>query len=169
MTGVLKIGLIALAGSLAIAAPFAVRKAFVLNYTDSVPVGLYRKVGPVRYAAVCLPAYVLAIGKSAGVEIPTGDCPSGVRPLLKPLYQATPENPILFSESGFVVAGKLLANTTPKPLSKTGAKLSHIQFGSYTSGLWAISDYNRDSWDSRYFGPVPESWIRFYALPTFLF
>jgi type IV secretory pathway protease TraF len=57
----------------------------------------------------------------------------------------------------------------PKPYSKTGQTLVHYPFGSYTSGLWAISNYNRDSYDSRYFGPVSTDAIRFYARPVLVY
>ncbi len=163
--------MICLAAIAAVAAPIAVKHSGLrLNYTESSPVGLYRVLpdGP-RYAGICLSKEVLDTAAKAGLQLEAGECSTGKQPVLKPIYLATPEAPVTFGPDGFTVYGKLLANTAPKNISRTGAPLSHVPFGTYPSGLWAISSFNRDSFDSRYFGPVPASSIRFYAVPFFLF
>jgi conjugative transfer signal peptidase TraF len=144
------------------------------NRTESVPTGLYRIVDPSRvrtaqYAALCLPENMLVKARRIGIILPSGECPSGVAPLLKPLYQATPETPIIFTERGFEIYGRLLRNTAPKSFSSKGRQLEHIPFGVYTAGIWAVSDWNPDSFDSRYFGPIPASSIRFHLAPFLLF
>jgi len=140
----------------------------LMNYTNSVPVGVYRKSeNPIApYAVFCLAQPAVYAALHAGLEIPAGDCPGGVAPILKPLIYPLPEHPLTFSARGFFFEGKLLANTAPKTHSKTGAALQHYPFGVYVRGAWAVSDFNRDSFDSRYFGPVTPDAIGFYAKPV---
>jgi type IV secretory pathway protease TraF len=88
---------------------------------------------------------------------------------IKPIYRATADKPVSFSPEGFSIGGRALNNTAAKLRSKTGEPLSHTAYGRYTSGLWAISDYNPDSFDSRYFGAIAEASVRYYAVPFILF
>lgn len=141
-----------------------------LNASASVPTGLYRIVPRTsRFAAICLPEPVLETAHEAGLFIPPGECPDGKEPILKPIYRATADAPIAFGPAGFSIGHRALSNTAAKLRSKTGEPLSHIAYGTYTTGLWAVSDYNPDSFDSRYFGPVSEANVRYYAVPFFLF
>lgn len=154
---------------IAVALPVGIqRSGLLMNWSDSVPLGLYRRTpsDEAKYAGFCLPDSTAKTAQWAGLEVPSGICPSHLAPVLKPLLQASPEHPISLSEQGFFVDGKLLKNTAPKPRSRTGAVLEHYQFGRYTNGLWAISDFNANSYDSRYFGPVAPESIRFYAKPV---
>jgi len=152
-------------------APAALQhSALRLNASASVPTGLYRVVSRTsRYAAICLPEPVLATAHQAGLFIPPGECPDGKEPILKPIYRATADAPIAFGPGGFSIGHRVLNKTAAKLRSKTGEPLSHIAYGSYATGLWAISDYNPDSFDSRYFGPISEANVRYYAVPFFLF
>ncbi len=153
------------------AAPAALQHSPLrLNASASVPTGLYRIVPRTsRYAAICLPAAILATARQAGLFIPAGECPDGKEPILKPIYRASADSPITFSPSGFSIGERALKNTAAKLRSKKGEPLNHVAYGTYTTGLWAISDYNPDSFDSRYFGPVTEANIRYYAVPFLLF
>ncbi len=140
------------------------------NQTASEPEGLYRiSRNGSSYAAICLPEAVVKTALDAGLRLPSGECPGGREPILKTVYRATLTAPITFTPSGFIVGSTLLKNTAPNLRSKTGQPLAHEAYGTYTSGVWAISDYNPNSFDSRYFGSVPESSIRYYAKPFFLF
>ncbi len=152
-------------------APAALQhSALRLNASASVPTGLYRIVPRTsRFAAICLPEPVLETAHQAGLIIPLGECPGGKEPILKPIYRATADAPIAFGPGGFSIGHRALSNTAAKLRSKTGEPLNHIAYGTYTTGLWAISDYNPDSFDSRYFGPVSETNVRYYAVPFFLF
>jgi conjugative transfer signal peptidase TraF len=140
----------------------------VMNYSDSVPTGLYRRVpaSVVTYAGFCLPEKTASAAIQAGLEVVPGACPEGLAPILKPLIQASPQHPVAYTERGFWWGGKLLPNTAPKARSRTGATLQHYTFGVYTNGVWAVSDFNANSYDSRYFGPVAPDAIRFYAKPV---
>jgi conjugative transfer signal peptidase TraF len=152
-------------------APAALQhSALRLNASASMPTGLYWVVPRTsRYAAICLPQPVLATAAKAGLFVARGECPDGKQPILKPIYRATPDAPIVFSPDGFSIGHRALNNTAAKLRSKTGEPLSHIPYGRYTKGLWAISDYNPDSFDSRYFGSVSEADVRYYAIPFVLF
>ena len=142
-----------------------------INFSNSVPVGLYREASERAgsYAAICLPTKTVKQAIHAGLAIEAGTCPGGFEPILKPVFQATETSPIRYGPAGFSVDGKLLPNTAPKPRSRIGTPLAHAPFGIYRSGLWAISDFNSSSFDSRYFGSVDPLAIQFRAKPFLTF
>lgn len=158
---------------LAVVLPIAIRSSgLILNETDSVPLGIYRRIAissgkdPAQYAGFCLPVATANAALAAGLDASAGGCPAGLAPLLKPLLSASREHPLALTDRGFSVDQRLLPNTAPKLRSRTGAPLAHYPFGVYTSGLWALSTFNPNSFDSRYFGPVAPETIRFYAKPV---
>lgn len=142
-----------------------------VNFSNSVPVGLYRETPerPGSYAAICLPTDTVKQAIHAGLAIDPGDCPGGFEPILKPVFEATETSPIRYDQNGFSVDGKLLPNTAPKSRSRVGAPLAHAPFRTYRSGLWAISDFNPSSFDSRYFGSVDPGSVQFHAKPFLTF
>ena len=153
----------------AIAAPVALKHSgLVLNLSKSVPVGLYRRVpaASAAYIGFCLPAATVQEAVRAGLEIGRGECFGNVAPVLKPYIHASTQHPLLYSNRGFTFDGALLPNTAPKARSKQGTPLVHFPFGAYTDGVWAVSDFSRDSFDSRYFGPVESRAILFHATPV---
>ncbi len=154
-----------LAGSFAVAPPLLSRAHLHPNWSDSVPLGLYRETPNGPYAAFCLPLPVLLDAQHRGLELPQGSCPGQVLPILKPLVSASPSAPVTLSVAGFSVHGILLPNTAPKTLSSSGQPLPHYPFGTYTTGLWAISRFNRNSFDSRYFGPVERRAVLYHVTP----
>jgi conjugative transfer signal peptidase TraF len=139
----------------------------LMNYSDSVPIGLYRRVPPsmASYGGFCLPSSTANIALRAGLDVVPGACSGGLAPVLKPLLYASPKQPLIYDARGFSFNGKLLPNTAPKVHSRTGLPLEHYAFGTYTNGVWAVSDFNANSYDSRYFGPVAPDAIRLYAKP----
>src|SRR5579875_3530854 len=125
--------------ALEVAAPGTLRhSALRLNYTDSVPVGLYRlQTEPnAPFVGICLSPNTLRSAFDAGLKLEAGECPDGHQPILKGLYWATPESPIVLDSQGFRIAGVPIPNTTPKAFSRTGRPLRHYAFGHYTEGLW---------------------------------
>ncbi|HTU48408.1 MAG TPA: hypothetical protein VMF91_25330 [Bryobacteraceae bacterium] len=161
------------AAVIALALPVGVqRSALVMNYSDSVPLGLYRRVPAssairaIEYAGFCLPSATARAALHAGLEITPGPCPGGLAPVMKPVICPSPEHPLIYDARGFSFAGKLLRNTAPKARSRTGMPLEHYPFGVYTNGIWAVSDFNANSYDSRYFGPLAPDAIRFDAKPV---
>lgn len=153
----------------ALSVPDALRHSRLrFNGTDSVPVGLYEaRTERAPYAGFCLTESTLRTALTAGLELGRGECANGYQPVLKTVYEASPAAPVVFDADGFVVGNRRIPNTRPKAFSKKGRPLSHYAFGKYTSGLWAISGYSADSFDSRYFGPVAQ--VRFYAKPLLVF
>jgi conjugative transfer signal peptidase TraF len=151
-----------------IGAPFALtHSGLVLNTSPSVPVGLYRRAAASsKYIGFCLSLDTVHAALRAGLEPGRGDCAGGVAPILKPVVYPSPAHVLIYSERGFTFDGALMSNTAPKALSMAGVPLAHAAFGTYTSGAWAVSTFNSDSFDSRYFGPVDAAAIRFYATPT---
>ena len=151
-----------------VAVPVGIQHSGVLmNYSDSVPIGLYRRVpaSAGNYAGFCLPSTTATAALRAGVDVVPGACPGGLAPVLKPLIYPSPKQPLIYDARGFSSNGKLLPSTAPKAHSRTGKALVHYAFGTYKNGIWAVSDFNANSYDSRYFGPLAPEAIRFYAKP----
>ena len=142
-----------------------------INFSNSVPVGLYRETPALRgnYAGICLPLTTVTQAIHAGLALAHGTCPGGFQPILKPVFRATKSSPISYSQAGFLVNGKLLPNTAPKPHSKIATPLEHFPFGVYRDGIWAISDFNPNSFDSRYFGPLDSGLVQFHVRPFLIF
>lgn len=153
----------------AVAFPVGIQHSgLVINYSDSVPAGLYQRApaSEARYAGFCLPHMAADRALKAGLEVVTGTCPDHLAPILKPLIYPSPKQPLIYDARGISFRGRLLPNTAPKERSRTGVRLGHYAFGVYTNGIWAVSDFNANSYDSRYYGPVAPDAIRFYAKPV---
>jgi len=118
------------------------------------------------YAGFCLSDAIASTALQDGLEVVRGGCPEGLAPVLKPVIYPSRTEPLLYEARGFSIDGKLIPNTAPKAHSKTGVALEHSPFGLYTNGIWAVSNFNPNSYDSRYFGPVAPDAIRFYAKPV---
>lgn len=163
---------IVLLGAVLVVASFGVRDLagahIVLNYTASVPVGLYLRKAEGEYAAFCLPEDAARNGLAAGLDMPKGDCPGGLSPVLKRMVRPSREHPLVYGPDGFRNDGELMSNTQPKERSSSGVKLEHFAYGLYTSGLWPISSFSRDSYDARYYGPINPDQIRYRASPLWI-
>lgn len=139
-----------------------------INTSPSLPLGLYIAT---REAATNLiefcpaePFATLAI--SRGYRDP-GTCHDDAAPLLKPIV-AEPGDIVDLSAHGIEVNGKLLLDTAPLRNDTKGRPLRPWAFGRYVvqaGTVWVASSYNRRSFDSRYFGPVPTRSIREYLRP----
>lgn len=131
-----------------------------INLTPSIPVGVYLKTSDPNapYTRFCLDPKYVAVLRNHGV-VSHGSCPDGSEPLIKPVIHATPTDPIILTAEGFRYRGKLLPNTVPKAIALDGKPLEHWAFGIYRSDMWAVSSYNANSYDSRYFGPINKASI----------
>ena len=73
-----------------------------------------------------------------------------------------------FSKKGVAVNRRLLPNTAPRETDTQWRPLQPFPFGLYVverGTVWVASTYNPRSFDSRYFGPIPESLIRAHLRP----
>src|ERR1700761_3068781 len=76
------------------------RSGLLMNYSDSVPLGLYRRVPAnsanraMSYAGFCLPRATANAAIQAGLEVVPGACPGGLAPVLTPVICPSPEHPL---------------------------------------------------------------------------
>lgn len=141
-------------------APLAGWMGFRVNWTSSMPVGLYLKTTPELAAGsrvlVCLPSEVAAIGRSRGY-LPAGSCPDGSSPILKQIL-ALPGDHVDLRRGSLAVNGHEIDHSEIRTSDTLGRELEHVAFGSRTvrdGELWVVGSNHQRSWDSRYFGPIP--------------
>ena len=162
-----KVGLLAL-GTLGCMLMVPAIAGVRLNDSPSLPVGLYvvtsdRSADLVEFCPT-EPYASLAVERGYRSE---GSCPDRGAPLMKPIA-AQPGDTVEISSRGFAVNGNALPNSAPLKVDTEGRRLQHWPFGKYrveTATVWVISSYNRRSFDSRYFGPVPTISIRARVRP----
>lgn len=139
-----------------------------INTSPSLPLGLY--IATYNAASNLIefcpaePFASLAISRGYRDQ---GTCHDGAAPLLKPVV-AEPGDIVDLSARGVEVNGKLLPDTAPLRKDTKGRSLRPWAFGQYVvqaGTVWVASSYNRRSFDSRYFGPVPTRSIREYLRP----
>jgi conjugative transfer signal peptidase TraF len=154
----LLLALLALPGAaLLLALPLRLR----INTSASLPRGLYRLVAPalVRSSIVlfCPPPAAARLARDRGY-LPPGRCPEGVQPLGK-MILALPGDSVEISSRGLAVDGVAIPGSQPRLADSAGRPLSPAPFGAYRLGprqVWVYAPHPR-SFDSRYFGPVPDS------------
>ena len=151
------------AGAAALAAiPIAASPAlpFRINWTRSMPLGLYR-VRPAEIHSgsrvlVCLPEGIARVGRERGY-LPQGSCPSGASPVLK-VIAALPADRVELRIDSVVVNGVATAATRLRERDGRGRSLAHAPLGVSRvpdGEVWLLGLRPDRSWDSRYFGPVP--------------
>ena len=131
-----------------------------VNYTRSLPIGLYRTVGggPIARGAivlVCLPPPVALFARERGY-LWRGSCPGSAARVGK-LVLAAEGDVVRLTQSGLSVNGRLMPRTAPLETDSKGRGIVHYPYGVYTvarNEVWLYSPYHRMSFDSRYFGPV---------------
>lgn len=140
-----------------------------LNFTASAPIGLWREIedAPIlsrgMLVSVCPPdAQIVGVMRDNGF-LRAGDCPTGTVPLLKPVV-ALPGDLVEVAPEGAVsVNGRRLTNTAPV------AGIVAYPPGQYAVAegtVWLFSSYDKRSFDSRYYGPVPAANIRSRVIPV---
>jgi conjugative transfer signal peptidase TraF len=142
-----------------------------INSSPSLPVGLYQVAsGPDATLIEFCPAEPFAsIANARGYRQP-GNCPDGGSPLMKPVV-ARASDSVQLSERGVAVNGRAIQNSAPLLKDTAGRPLTPWPFGTYLvqpGTVWVVSDYQPRSFDSRYFGPVPEALIRNRLQPLFV-
>lgn len=141
-----------------------------LNWTMSLPVGLYRisTAADADLVDFC-PAEPFAHISVARQYRHPGNCPDGGNPLLKPVV-AKSGDVVVYSATGLRVNGILFRNTAPRARDSNGRPLPHYPFGTYrveAGTVWVASTYHPLSFDSRYFGPISTAIIRDRLKPLF--
>lgn len=142
-----------------------------LNLTDSAPTGLWRvePVTPDRLergalVSVCPPPLSLVEAVRVRGFLHVGDCPvTKTTPLLKAVVAVPGDTVTVAPAAPLQVNGTVIPGTAPQagmPAWPSGTY--HVQHGE----LWVASGYNRGSFDSRYFGPVPIKNVRGIAFPV---
>jgi conjugative transfer signal peptidase TraF len=134
-----------------------------LNSTASLPIGLYvvSNASDANLAEFCPPEPFAQISVARDYR-PSGNCPDGDSPLLKPVI-AKPGDVVVTSARGITVNGRVLPNTAPRDRDSKGRSLPHYPFGTFPvipGSVWVASTYHPLSFDSRYFGPIPSQSIR---------
>ena len=132
-----------------------------MNYTRSLPVGLYWTVGdgpiaPGSIVLACLPERVGLFARERGY-LWRGSCPGSAAPVGK-LVLAAEGDVVVVTRAGLSVNGRLMPRTEPMEADSKGRPVAHYPYGIYQverNEVWLYSPYHRMSYDSRYFGPVP--------------
>jgi conjugative transfer signal peptidase TraF len=134
-----------------------------INVSSSLPFGLYRvdATGTAKLAEFCPAAPFGDLAYARGYRH-AGSCPDGGSPLLKPIV-AEAGDTVSVSPDGVRVNGRQLPNSAPRSTDTAGRPLIPWRSGTFVvepGKVWVLSSYHPRSFDSRYFGPIPESTIR---------
>lgn len=146
---------------------------FRLNATPSYPLGLWRierPVSPIKVGDlvfICMPPGAgLTLGLERGYLRP-GLCPGGAGPLIKTVA-ALPGQQVEVGRS-VTIDGRPLGNSRIRVVDAEGRALVVHAGGIVPPGqLYLHSDY-AGSYDSRYFGPLPETGLLGLARPVATF
>lgn len=144
-----------------------------LNLTPSEPFGLWRIEPLMRRVAVgdvvfyCPPASTeFAVALERGY-LRRGLCPGGVAPLIKTVVALPGQHVEVGSD---VLIDRLpLPNSAVRASDGLGRPLSHFSGGIVLSGHMFLHSDFASSYDSRYFGPVPEAGLLGLARPVLTF
>lgn len=141
-----------------------------LNRTDSMPRGLWLlsrlNRSPERgdVLAICLPPIEYLSRYFA-----QGDCPTGREPILK-YVEAIAGDVVVVTDEGVTVNGIDLPNSKPMAFDSENRPVEHVS-GEVVilPGMIWIESSVPNSFDSRYFGPVPTANIRGAATPLWIY
>lgn len=147
-----------------------------INATASMPEGIYRltpfdgtPLARGTVVAICPSAAVLAIAIPRHYLEP-GSCPGHVEPLLKHIAAIAGDR-IDVSERAISVNGTPLPSSGRFARDCGGRPLPRLPAGRYTvppHRVWVYAPVGR-SWDSRYYGALPDSGILGTARPFLIF
>jgi len=142
-----------------------------INWTSSMPIGLYRKV-PARLergeiVLICLPEEIARVGRQRRYLL-LGECPEGVSPIVKEIV-AIAGDEIELQEDLLAVNGVVVDRTPLRSFDSLSRPLDHVQLGRRLVAdgeVWVLGSERSRSWDSRYFGAVPVEAIVASAKPV---
>ena len=143
-----------------------------INVTPSLPRGVYiiSHSTSAHLVEFCPQGTAASISLSRQYRT-AGACPDGGAPLLKPVV-AFPGDQIQVSADGIRVNGQLLPNSAGRFRDHLQRPLDPWPFGTYRvepGTVWVVSTFNSYSFDSRYYGAIPESSIRHRLRPIWTF
>ena len=144
-----------------------------INLTSSEPLGLWQVVTPDRPVAVgdlvfiCPPSGVFSdFGLARGYFL-RGACPSGTAPLIKAVAAIAGANIAVGAEVR--IDDVLLAHSRLSAMDGQGRALAPWIGGVVPPGQLFLHSQFRGSYDSRYFGPVPDTGLLGFARPILTF
>jgi conjugative transfer signal peptidase TraF len=143
-----------------------------VNLTPSLPLGFYitshsSNANLVEFCPQGKAAYISLIRQYRTA----GACPDGGAPLLKPGV-AFPGDDVEVSANGIRVNGQLLPNSAGRFRDHLQRPLDPWPNGTYKvepGTVWVVSSFNSYSFDSRYYGAIPNSAIRHHLRPLWTF
>ena len=144
-----------------------------LNFTPSMPLGIYRfealsprEIHRDMLVAVCAPSKAAQLGRRRGY-LSRGACAENSEPLLKTVAAVAGDDAAILP-CGVRVDGRLLRDSKPLAFDRAGRPLVSWPRGHFRisrGAIWLYADHER-SWDSRYWGPVPEQNVLAKAVPV---
>lgn len=145
--------------ALSLAALVGLPRHLRINWTASLPRGLYAvtgsSIGRSRLVAVCPPSAVSREAIARGYLLP-GSCPAGSQPLLK-LVAGVAGDQVATGPDGVRINGALLEASAPRLADSHGRPMASTAFrGTLPARQVWLHAPNPRSWDSRYFGPLPD-------------
>lgn len=158
---------------------FIFTRYFIINITDSMPIGLYKKVNTNNLekgdiVSVCIDNNKAMLAIQNSIIVANDQCSNGSQMLVKEII-ATPDDQIEITDSDMDVTlgDTVYRYEAPRfafsPRTKEPV-LTLIDTGKYKStGYWLYGSYDyKDSWDSRYFGQVSRANIINKLKPIFV-
>lgn len=141
-----------------------------INLAPSSPVGLYvllpfGSLSRGAFVVLCPPARLADFGLARGY-LRAGFCPGGSMPMLKTVA-ALPGDEVTTAPLGLRVNGRLLPQSKPRRLDSRGRPLEALPLACYSvlpDTLFVVGLHD-ESWDSRYFGPLPATCLRGVVAP----
>lgn len=135
------------------------RSNLYLNFTRSLPIGIYRRVSgvPTRgdLVVACLPRRAAEFARDRGY-LWQGSCPGRVAPVGK-VVLALAGDTVSLTRAGFAVNGRPVPSSRVVDRDSKGRAIPHYPFGRYVvrrDEAWLFSSFHPLSFDSRYFGPI---------------
>ena len=148
----------------------------VLNLSPSMPVGLYLKTGKANASNLktgdlvlaCLPPEIKKFGLARGYLGKASIC-QGADAVIKQIY-GVPGDDLTLTMKGMITKSAYYIFPT-KVRDSQNRPLPYISRGAYnnTTGYWLIGTNSPDSWDARYWGPVPLTNILSHVKPLVVF
>jgi conjugative transfer signal peptidase TraF len=147
-----------------------------LNTTASMPRGIYRLLQEPTVLMQGMTVTLCPPGTSIFKQaydrhyFGSGTCPSGFEPLLKTV-SATEGDWVQVTPQGIEINHRWLKNSAQLQTDTQGRRMSRVPVGKYRvqpGEIWLISSHHPQSFDSRYFGPMPLNLVQGIARPIWI-